>query len=119
MLVLGLKRMALRKSRGSITARPNPIETSDYSGYGATTLLWTSFGTEKVEVHVGSPDGQLFSSSGPSGRQVTGEWVHDGMAFYLQDVSGGLPLTLANTLGTVIVGVVPSKTLRATTQLTG
>jgi hypothetical protein len=57
---------------------------------------------------VGAPDGPLVSRSGPSGSVNTGKdkWVHNGMAFYLQDVSGGLPLTSANTLAVVIIRVI-------------
>ena len=90
---------------GVITADPNPVRVSDRSGLGVTTLSWTSEGVEMVEVRVGAPDGPLFSRSGPVGQAQTGQWVSDGMIFYLQDVSGGLPLTSAHTLATVTVKV--------------
>jgi RHS repeat-associated protein len=93
---------------GSITAGPNPIQVCDGSGLGVTTLSWTSTGTSLVEVHVGSPTGALFAQTGPSGTNTTGKWVANGTVFYLQDVSGGLPLTAANTLATVTVGVTTS-----------
>jgi hypothetical protein len=35
------------------------------------------------------------------GTATTGQWVSDGLMFYLQDVSDGKPLTAENTLGTV------------------
>ena len=102
-----LARWALGKSVGSITARPNPIRlSSDHqNGLGVTTVSWASAKLESAEVHIGAPNGPLFSRSGPSGRKETGEWVRDGMLFYLQDVSGGLPLTRANTVATVTVSV--------------
>ena len=56
-----------------------------------------------IEIHIGSPNGQLFTTMGYRGSIQTGAWVSDGMTFYLQDVTGGLPLTAANTLATVVV----------------
>src|SRR5689334_11654417 len=44
-------------------------------------------------------------NSPPSGSAVTGKWAPDGLTFYLQDISGGLPLTAANTLAVVTVRV--------------
>ena len=86
---------------GSISASPNPIQACD--GLGVTTLTWTST-AGLVEVHVNSPAGPLFSQSGSgTASSTTGKWVVDGTVFYLQDVSGGLPLTSANTLATVTV----------------
>jgi glycosyltransferase involved in cell wall biosynthesis len=98
-------RSALRKSTGSITARPNPALASDVYGLGKTTLAWSSEKTETVEVRIGAPDGPLFSRTGPLSSATTGTWVADGMVFFLQDVTGGLPLTLTNTLATVTVAV--------------
>jgi glucose/arabinose dehydrogenase len=92
--------------RGSITANPNPF-VADSGGVGQTTLAWTSYGTTAVEIHVNAPDGNRFTGSGPgSFAASTGRWVRDGMTFYLQDVSGRLPLTSANTLATVAMGSV-------------
>ena len=85
----------------AISASPNPF-TPDLSGKGQTTLTWTSAGTTKVEVHINSPTGSMFAGSGPGTHSsTTGQWVKDGMTFYLQNVSNGLPLTTANTLATV------------------
>jgi hypothetical protein len=58
---------------------------------------------EAVEVRIGSPNGVLFTSGGNRGSAQTALWVPDGMTFYLQDVSGGRPLTAENTLATVVV----------------
>lgn len=91
---------------GTITASSNPIQVCDGTGQGITTLSWTVSGVTASEVHVGAPNGALFSYSptGP-GSETTGKWVTNGTVFYLQDVSGGLPLTSANTLATVAVSV--------------
>jgi hypothetical protein len=94
------------RAQGTITAAPNPITVCDAAGRGITTLTWTSSGATATEVHVGSPSGALFSAIGPSGSKATGQWVTNGTLFYLQNVSGGLPLTAANTLASVTVNAV-------------
>lgn len=91
--------------RGRIVAKKNPV-VADNSGLAIASLRWESEGTETVEVRIETPDGTLFSRTGPSGAGDTGKWVYDGMTFYLQDVSNGLPLTADNTLATVTVSVV-------------
>src|SRR3990172_86863 len=101
--VANLGRAALRKSTGKIKARPNPIQLFDKSRQGGTTLQWRSKRTKTVEVHCDAPDGPLFSRTDLSGEASTGNWVRDGMVFYLQDVSDGKPLTSAHTLGKVTV----------------
>jgi glucose/arabinose dehydrogenase len=85
----------------SITADPNPF-VADSEGVGQTTLAWTSYGTTAVEIHVNTPNGNRFAGSGPGTfSALTGHWVRDGMTFYLQNTSNGLPLTAANTLARV------------------
>lgn len=88
----------------TINANPNPIVVTDGSGLGVTTIFWKSTGTSLVEVHLDSPDGPLFARTGSGSHSLTtGKWVRDGKKFFLQNVSGGLPLTAANTLGQVTV----------------
>src|ERR1043165_5383632 len=79
---------------GSISATPNPIQVCDGSGLGVTTIIWSSSGATKVEVHVGSPTGALLGS-GLSGKVTTTKSVSNGTVFYLQDVSGKIVVTLA------------------------
>jgi hypothetical protein len=103
--VLGVTELETRVVRpqpsGSITSNPNPFN-SDSRGIGQTTLSWMSYGTSKVEVHLGATDGPLFARTGPGGfSQATGQWVRNGTTFYLQNVSDGLPLAVENTLATV------------------
>ena len=88
---------------GSLTANPSPIQVCDGSGLGVTTLSWTSNGTSVVEVHLDEPTGMLLATTGPSGTVTTGKWVGNATQFFLQDVSGGLPLSPENTLATVTV----------------
>ena len=86
---------------GSVTADPNPFNC-DSRGVGQTTLSWMTRATSKVEVHVGVPDGPVFARTGPGGfSRATGQWARNGMTFYLQNVSDGLPLTVQNTLATI------------------
>ncbi|MCI0602239.1 glycosyltransferase family 2 protein [bacterium] len=108
-LSTSLWRFLRGKSTGSITAQPNPIQISDNSGVGRTTLTWNSRGAKKVEVHVDTAYGQIFDQTGPSGSKATENWVSDHMIFLLQDVSDHLPLTSANTLSKVIVKVIKGK----------
>ena len=91
---------------GTLTANPSPIKVCDKSGAGVTTISWTAIGTDAVEVHTGRPDGDVFvSKAAPVGKWQTGKWVGNGMTFYLQDVSGGKPLTPENTIATLTVSV--------------
>jgi peptidoglycan/xylan/chitin deacetylase (PgdA/CDA1 family) len=93
-----------------LAADPNPITTPDRFTLGATTLRWESAGAETVEVRVDAPDGPLLSRGSGSGSVKTGEWVSDGMTFFLQDVSGGAPLTTENTIATTRVRLKSSGT---------
>jgi ubiquinone/menaquinone biosynthesis C-methylase UbiE len=87
--------------KGLITADPNPFRT-DSEGLGQTTLSCLTHGTSKVEVRVNAPDGPLLARLGPGRHsQPTGQWIRDGMTFYLQNVSKGLPLVAENTIATV------------------
>ena len=106
---LALSKLARRsrgRSTGSITAQPNPILLATPTGQGRTTLSWRAMRTDAVEVHVGAPDGPLFSRSESSGSATTDDWVFDGMTFYLQDAAGDSPRDPANTLDAVTVRVV-------------
>jgi len=112
-IIVARKRLVFRKSRGKIEAIPNPLFPELKERFpalrGTTTLFWESFRTDIVEVHVNAPNGPLFSRSDGSGSAVTGEWVNNGMTFYLQDVSGGKRLTISNTLDAVKVKVYNAK----------
>ena len=91
-------------SNDPISATPNPAPMRA-SGRGMTTISWNAPSTTSIEIRVGSPTGTLFVSAGSQGSAQTGEWIVNGLTFYLQDVSGGKPLTPANTLGIVVVGL--------------
>ena len=90
---------------GSLRATPNPIPVCDGTGLGSTTLSYTSKGASAIEIHRDSPSGPLLYSGGPTGSVTTAKNVSDGTRFFLQNVSGGLPLTPANTLDSVQVQI--------------
>jgi parallel beta-helix repeat protein len=87
----------------SLTASPNPIPITGNAFHGATTLSWNAPDAGLIEIRIGSPDGVLFAVMGNRGSVQTGPWVSDGMTFYLQDVTGGRPLTSDFTLAVVVV----------------
>jgi hypothetical protein len=91
---------------GTLIASPNPIARSGGQAYGVTTLSWQATGVTQVQLRVGSPDGPpLTGIDAPSGSAQTGEWVSDGMTFYLQDASDGNSTGATKTLATVQVHV--------------
>ncbi len=85
-----------------LTASPNPIPANG-SPYGVTTLTWNAPNSRVIEIHVGSPNGPLFTYNAQSGSMQTGAWVTDGMTFYLQDATSGTSTQAANTLATLVV----------------
>jgi hypothetical protein len=100
-------------ARKKTTFLASPAEiVSKGDGLGKTTLIFWTDQSELVEIHVGAPDGPMlgqFRSRGPtSGVAKTGDWVSDGMTFYLQDVAGK-PLLAHYTLATVRVSVKSAK----------
>ncbi len=87
----------------SLTATPNPILVTAGTPVGMTTIRWNAPAAMTVEVHLLSPSGPLFARGPSSGSAPTGNWVGDGLTFYLQDVTGGKALTAANTVATLTV----------------
>jgi parallel beta-helix repeat protein len=87
----------------SLTASPNPIPVNGNAIVGQTTISWNAPGATVIEIHIGSPNGPVFTDQGNRGSLQTGVWVSDGLTFYLQDVSGGNPLTSDYTLATLVV----------------
>jgi hypothetical protein len=87
----------------SLTANPNPIPINGNVSLGATTLSWSAPDAQVIEIHIGSPNGKIFTQYGNRGSMQTATWVTDGMMFYLQDVTAGKPLTSDYTLATLVV----------------
>ena len=95
-----------QRSSGNLRAEPNPVHLG-LTHIASTTLSWSAVRTNAVEVRLGSPDGPLVSRGGATGRTATGDWLTNGMVFYLQDVSGDKPLTERNTLDAVRIALLP------------
>lgn len=92
-------------ARPLLTATPGRAVVCDGSGLAVVTVSWSVPAGDAVDVRVGGPSGPLLARRSGSGSAETGKWVTDGTVFYLQDVSGGLPPTAANTLATATVRV--------------
>jgi cytochrome c551/c552 len=86
-----------------LTANPNPIPVAAGARVGQTTISWSAPDAQFIEIHLDSPNGPLFTLEGNRGSLQTGVWVGEGAMFYLQDVSGGKPLTADYTLATLVV----------------
>lgn len=89
------------RNGASLTALPNPVPVTG-AAIGTTTISWNAPNADYIEIHIGSPNGPLFTYDGNRGSVQTGPWVSEGLTFYLQDVTGGKPLTPANTLATLV-----------------
>ncbi len=96
---------AVDRMQPGLSASPNPIPVGAGATAGSTVLVWEAPSAKTVEIHVGSPNGTLFASGGTSGSAATGQWVSNGMTFYLQDTSGGKALDAANTISTLVVNL--------------
>jgi len=68
----------------TFTANPNPITTCP-NGLGRTTLSWNAPGVSKVEIRIDSLSGTSMGTKDPSGSAQTGDWVRDGMTFFLRE----------------------------------
>ncbi len=98
---------AANTARPGVTfwANPDTYPVLDAPPLGQTTLAWNAPGTTDLDIRVGSPTGVSMGRQAPYGSTTTGRWVADGQEFFLQDVSGGKPLTPENTLAIVRVGL--------------
>ncbi len=80
---------------------PDPSNT----GVSTASLYWDAPGATAVEVHVGAANGPLFAAAGNNSFMETGDWVADGMQFFLQNASSGNSTSPANTLAVTTVDV--------------
>jgi hypothetical protein len=85
----GLRRL-LGQPRGVIEADDRWLTPNKSSPVGRASVRWRATGAETLEVRVDGPTGPVFAQSGPSGAATTGDWVHDGLALYLQNSSPGV-----------------------------
>jgi hypothetical protein len=84
------------KQGTTLTADPDPILVTDGT-FGETTITWSTTAAH-TEVHIGAPDGKLFVRGGNAGFAKTGNWVNDGLTFYLQDTDNPNPASADATL---------------------
>jgi len=85
----------------AVSANPIQIVVPAGQTVGQTTISWNAPGYTETEIRVGSPTGTLFvDTPGPSGYAVTGDWVYNGLTFYLVSNGNGI------SLGSVTVSVV-------------
>ena len=84
---------------------PNPSLPTSVQAGGVGHLMWSAPGVSSVEIHVGSPAGTLFARGASNGSATTGNWVSNGLSFYLQN--GDQPLNRANTLAVLTALTVP------------
>ena len=85
-------------------ATPNPARALD-SGMTRVTLTWTIPQGRSAEVRVGAPSGAILAADTRSGSAETGEWVQDGMLFFLQDASQSNSTSPEHTMAIVITSV--------------
>ncbi len=86
-------------------ASPGIVPDPSNTEVGITSLYWNAPGVSQVEIHVGAADGPLFTDAGGNNFYQTGDWVSNGMQFYLQNASSGNSTSPANTLAVATVGV--------------
>jgi hypothetical protein len=78
-----------------------PLTLAPGQTSGRTTITWRVSGVPRVQIRVDSPDGpELTGFEAPSGTAPTGDWVSNGMLFYLQDASSGYSAGASKTIAT-------------------
>lgn len=85
-----------------IRADPDRIQLCSGEGTGATTLHW-GFPGRRIDLRIGEPDGKLWITPPPAGSASTGDWVTDGMEFFVQNRDAADPTSPEATLGMVVV----------------
>ena len=95
--VLATATLQVQQPASDVTfvANPSPIVVPAGTTVGRTTISWNvPSGSAGQQVHVGSPTGPVLGASiGAPGFAATGNWVTDGMTFYLTDTATGAQLT--------------------------
>lgn len=91
--------------RGILRLSPNPLLMQSHSG-GTVNVSWLAPpAVQAVEIRVGAPDGARLTTGQTSGAVTATDWMQDGTAFYLVDVTNGKPANAANTLDTVTLRI--------------
>ena len=89
---------------GTISASPNPLPLPAGISGGPISIRWRASGVQRVDIRVGSPEGPSMTGfvSNESSAD-TGDWVRNGMVFYLQNADGGESAGAARTIATTRV----------------
>lgn len=72
----------------ALFADPNPIRVCD-GATRSTWILWDAPGVLRTEIRVGTEDGPLFAAGRDKGAKATGNWVREGMQFFLLERGSG------------------------------
>jgi len=90
-----------------VIAVDSPVWTADRNGTmrwrDGYNVAWDYDGATDIEVRVGAPDGPIFAHSPVKSWLAPTSWAKPGTWFYLQDVSGGKPLTRENTIAVAVI----------------
>jgi hypothetical protein len=86
----------------TFSANPNPIVPAAGSTLGTTTISWSAPGYSNLAVLANGV--QMTGTVGASGSVTTGNWVTDGMQFFLEDVTTG---SVIASLTVLLTGVTP------------
>jgi hypothetical protein len=81
-------------TRAAISIDPVVSLVDDVWDRAAVTVSWHA-DVPAVDIRIDAPDGVLFAGGGSEGSLSTGNWVSDGMRFYLQDPRTSATLAVA------------------------
>jgi hypothetical protein len=112
----------------NFTANPNPVISP--TGLGVTTLSWNAPCYDQLKITVVSPTGTPMTGGiGSSGTAQTGDWVSDGLQFFLVDTSSNTAIAslaarvctsaCAPALTSLAPGTAPMGTSDLTVQAAG
>ena len=79
------------------------VPSCDFQGKGVSTFTWDNPSGSGVEIRMRAPDGKLFATGDAQGSKTTGNWVRDGLDFFLLDNNTGETLQELE-LNTTVLG---------------
>jgi len=85
---------------GSIAVRPGSADTTDPSGSGPYSAMWSAASVTAVEIRRDEPDGPLVARGGAAG-EVSLDAMPERCSLLMQNASAGLPPTSQNTLARI------------------
>jgi V8-like Glu-specific endopeptidase len=98
---------AAQSASGILTLTPSRIVARAGQNTGIGTITWRATGVSRVQVRVGSPTGTPMTGiENVQGSATTGNWVTNGMVFFLQDASTGDSSGASRTLASIRAEVI-------------